>query len=71
MIKTETFILPAFFAPALINSDLTGLTDNGIDILDKFVKEQTSGLCIGLYQQKCLRALSAKSYLRGGGKWLI
>lgn len=38
--KTETFIIPDFYLPALINGDYSGLSDADAEALDRFTEEQ-------------------------------
>lgn len=43
----DIYILPACFAPALINVDESGLSDTESRLLRNFVHENCNGLCVG------------------------
>ena len=43
----DIFVLPAFYAAALINTDESGLKDSEIQALNEFLKENTKDICVG------------------------
>lgn len=43
----DIFVLPAYFASALINADESGLSEEEIQLLRDFVQENCGGLCVG------------------------
>lgn len=52
--KTETFTLPAFWACAIINDDLSGMDQFEIDGLDLWLKhasEHGYGFCVDVSQE--------------------
>lgn len=48
-IKTETYVLPIYWASALINDDYSGLEDDEIKELDDFCKDL--GPCIDVSEE--------------------
>lgn len=44
--KTETYILPSHWAPALINDDRSNLTDSDEQELDNWINNNTPGHCV-------------------------
>lgn len=50
--ETKTFTLPAFWACALINDDLTGLTDEDQEALDAWIiANDDLGLCVNVGEE--------------------
>ncbi len=47
MIQTETYILPAYWASALINDDYSGMNDEEIAILNTWYDKIKPGSCVG------------------------
>jgi len=45
--KTETYLLPDFWASALINDDYSGMADLEAAILNEWLDEYAPGVCIG------------------------
>ncbi len=45
--KFDIYTLPAFFAPALINADCSGLTDAEEKLLNDFINKNTTDICSG------------------------
>lgn len=45
--KTSKYILPAFWAPALINGDLSGLTDHEEQCINNWESTIKPGSCVG------------------------
>ena len=43
----DVYTLPAFFAPALINADCSGLTDAEEKLLNDFINKNTTDICSG------------------------
>lgn len=46
-IKTETYILPSYWASALINDDYSGLSEQDEQDLNKWLKRVKAGYCVG------------------------
>ena len=45
--KIEKYLLPAFWAPALINSDETDMEDSDVEAMNAWLDEIEPGYCIG------------------------
>lgn len=43
----NNYILPSFYASALINNDYSGLEDNGIAELNEWLERVKPGYCVG------------------------
>jgi hypothetical protein len=48
MIKTEEFLLPAHWAPYLINGDASGYTDDELADIDEWCTACAPGPCLGV-----------------------
>lgn len=46
-IEKLTYILPSCFAPALVNSDHSGLAEEDEQELAKWLEEEQPGICVG------------------------
>ena len=44
--KTDTYILPSYWAPALINGDYSGLTDEEAAEIDQWLTDQPEGWAV-------------------------
>lgn len=49
--KTETYTLPAFWASAIINTDLSGLSDEDEAILINWLSDVKPGYCLDVSQE--------------------
>ena len=49
--QTVTYILPDFWASALVNDDATGLTDDEEDQLNEWLLDYKPGPCIGVSEE--------------------
>lgn len=49
--KTDTYILPSYWAPALINGDYSGLTDEESAELDQWLTDQPEGWAVGVSEE--------------------
>ena len=45
--KTETYLLPDFWASALINDDYSGMADLDAAILNEWLDDYAPGVCLG------------------------
>ena len=45
--KTETYLLPSFWASALINADESDMNDEDIRAMDEWLSENSPGWCTG------------------------
>lgn len=65
--KTTTYTLPAHWAPALINGDLSGMTDEEIDSLYLWISHEAPGVCIACSDDSEFRHLhDADGYALAG-----
>lgn len=52
----DIFVLPAYFAAALMNADESGLSEEESRLLDEFVHEKCNGLCVGCSEDQFFTA---------------
>ena len=50
-IKTDTYTLPAYWAPALINGDYSGLTDEEAAEIDQWLTDQPEGWAVDVSEE--------------------
>jgi hypothetical protein len=50
-IKINTYILPSYWASALINGDYSGMEDGEEKILNEWIKRVKPGYCVGCSEE--------------------
>lgn len=50
--KPETYTLPAYWASYLVNADSSGMEDEEIKEVDRFIERNGLGLCVGIGNDK-------------------
>lgn len=64
-IKTETYILPAYWASALVNGDFSGMEDRDEQDLNTWLNKVNPGYCVGCSEESYFAWRNDVSYLAG------
>jgi len=62
---TETYILPAYWASALINGDESGMEESDIARMDNWLNKNNPGSCIGCSEEQYFKHSNDATNLGG------